>query len=175
MKKAKIKVSYSGRETEIDSEFNFLYVTIHPTVNQGILMASAEMDKSITSNIGIYNLKDGTTSYLFDQNENKRILSFYFEKNYNEAHHRIDFNNSTSHIINNEKIDKRATMDRLFVVTEGNSKEELELWRFTKAGDSKQLVKTFSEKDAWKLDVVNQKILFIRKSPHKVQVDSFDW
>ncbi len=171
-------MSISGRnhisEINHDEQLNILYITVNPSSSTGLVRTKKEMNRNEISNLAIYNINTSTLSYLFDHQENKRILRFLFETGYNEVSESMGFNHHSSAILNKD-IKKREPSNTLFLVTEGKKKDSFEFWKASKTGDSKELVKTFGSKDDWKLDVLNKKILFITKQPNEVKVETFDW
>jgi len=167
---------FSGEKIEWDRHYNLLFIEIHPFVRkQGLLKTKEGLDGNKVSNLGVYDINNETLNYLFTENDNKEILSYYFEKSYDKKNKRMEFSSHFSNLINNEKIKKRAISDRLFFITKGKEEKSFEFWKSEKSGNNKQKIKDFSIKDFWKIDVANKKILFFRKSSNRVHIDSFDW
>lgn len=163
-------------DTEYDRSFNLLYIKVNPTlVKSGIVKSKSATNTNVTSNLGIYDIGKDKLSHFFEINHDKVIIAIIYEKRYNEENKQFDFNVSSAMIFNNYDIEKREKADVLFVVAYIKSKEHFEFWKSSRNGENKVLVKTYEKERDWRIDVYNQKIIFIHKKKNEVEVEAFDW
>lgn len=87
----------------------------------------------------------------------------------------MNFNRTGRQIFNNQEIEKREKTDKLFVVNELTEKNQQELWVSTRAGKDKKMLQRFPIGTDWRIDVYNQKVLFIYRLDNAVKVESMDW
>ena len=171
---------YSLQEYQAEKTNNLLYITVNPSAG-GIRRSKTDLDKTRIIDIVIYNLNDHTLKYLFvdnsllDDSKKRSIVSIIFEQEYDRSNKMMSLNTHSANIINNQKIEKREPSEHLFILIESKKKGEFELWQSTKLGTALRLIKSFTENIEWRLDITNQKILFIQKKPYQVHVESFDW
>lgn len=162
-------------DADYDRDFNLLYIEVNPTIRTGIVKSKKEVDGNKVSNLAIYNIETGDLTYFFEKGSKQNIRHYFFEVFYDEEKERMRLNKESRMIFNNKKIPKRPASDILFLVNEKENKEEVELWQSSKKGENKKLVKTFSKKMDWRIDVFNQKILFLYQLENEVRVEAIDW
>jgi len=170
-----LRDDYTYLDTEYDRTFNLLYIKVNPTVKIGIVKSKTEVDTRILSNLAIYDIEKDHLNHFFEKGIKNKIIDYFYETGYNEKLNRMDFNTDSIQIFNNQNIEQREKTDVLFVVSESESTDEHQLWKSSRSGTDKQLIKTFHKKIHWRIDVFNQKILFIHHLENEVKVESFDW
>jgi len=166
---------YDFFDLDYERDLNLLYVEINPTIKTGITKTKKQIQRNKISNLAIYEIEKNSLSYFFKE-ESKNDIKFYFYENfYNEKEEMIEFNRDSYHISNNNKIEKRALENKLFVINEKKEGDEYELWISSKLGTDKKLVKVFSKKVEWKIDVYNKKILFLSSTLNGISIESINW
>ena len=162
-------------ESSHERDFNLLYVEVNPTIKKGFTKSKKETQHHKISNLAIYNIETDQLAYFFRAGSINNIKYYFYEKSYNEDGKKIEFNELNYLLTNNTKIEKRDLVDILFVVTEIPETEEYELWVSSKKGTNKRLVKKFSKKIDWQIDVYNQKFLFLHKLENGVKIEAINW
>jgi hypothetical protein len=168
-------INYGRRDTEYDREYNLLYVKVNPTIRTGIVKSKTEVDAKIISNLAIYDIEKNTLIHFFEKGTKNKIVYYFYETSYNEEFERMDFNTISPQIFNNQKIEKREKANKLFVITEKEQTNEYELWISSRLGTNKQMVKRFHKELDWRIDVYNQKMLFIHKLENEIKIEAIDW
>ncbi len=172
-----------------DKSSNLLFIEVNPDkiVKAKFGNEKKVLDTSACCNILIYNPTSNEQSYFFDPTDDRRIQYFLFETNYDKSEKLIQYNSYDSRgvVINNYKHEERQPANKLLIVATkkgvGKGREtekggiDLEFWRSTKKGENKELITTTPSYTDWRLDVKNQKILFIHRSINNIKVESFDW
>lgn len=158
-----------------DRTFNILYLNVNPTMKTGIMKSKSDFDEKTVTNLAIYDIGKNELSHFFEKGNTKKILHLFYETGYNEKQKKMDFNKEHFPIFNNEDIEERAKSDKLFIVAEGATGEECEFWVSTRLGENKKRIKTFPKELDWRIDVFNQKVLFIYRLEDEVKIDAYDW
>ncbi|MEO1413320.1 MAG: hypothetical protein AAFW73_25795 [Bacteroidota bacterium] len=161
--------------TAYDRTFNLLYLKIGPAAKTGILGTKYEADPRLVYNLGIYDIAADELRYFFAPGTERRILHLIYETEYNDKLRRMEFSESGTFLFNNYDLDPREQSDRLFVVAQPTKSEAGELWVSNRRGEAPKLVRTFDLKMDWRIDVYNQKLLFVEVQGAVAQVHAYDW
>jgi hypothetical protein len=158
---------------DVENNLNLLYVTVKPGTTKGFLGTKSEIDNNSVINLGVYDLSTDNLLYVFDQTEEQKIEAILFEVKYSRRDRRIEYNtHHTFHLINNVIPEEIPLSENIFIVREGANPEEKEFWTCTKRGADKKLIKTFRSEEIWKIDVKNRKVLFIKRAPNELLIES---
>jgi hypothetical protein len=165
-----------------ESTYNYLYLQVHNLPKETTTRSAFSRKKSSIAappinwtNIAIYDIATDSTRYLFDTNPDRKIKLFLFEQEYNAEQQKIIFNSNIGNIINNKELAVSSPKDKLLLVLEKTEQKSFEFWSSDKQGKNLQLVKTIDWNLTWKLDIQNNKILFIQPLPNAVHIEAIDW
>ncbi len=158
---------------------NLLYVQVFAeaeTVNSGLFSKSkvAKAAPKLT-NIAIYDIAKDTTTYLLPTDAQRQIYTFMFEQSFDTEKEQLIFHNE-GNVINNEKLEaSRLPKDKLLVIIRKEEKRQLEFWTSNKKGEQLQCVHTMPWNWLWRLDVLNNKFIFIKPLDNGVKIEALDW
>lgn len=166
---------YTYEHSEYDRDYNLLYIKVNPTIQTGRNKTKTEVDYRTTSNLAIYDIGKDKLIHFFEKGSTNKIVYHIYETSYNETMEKMEFNKGNFKIFNNQKIEKRAKADKLFIVTEKPDNKEYELWVSSRLGNDKKMVKVFPKELDWRIDVYNMKIIFIYRLENEIKVEAIDW
>ncbi len=161
-----------------DRSLNLMYLPIYKNQNRtgGFGSLKSEKTNHKISNLAIYDIDKDNANYLFPKGEDRVIINYYFEKEYNTEQECMTFNGTFGNSSNNYKIDKRDCVDKMIILTENNSKNHIDFWLSNKKGENPKLIKTYDKNEvSWKLDILNKKIFFIQQVNEEIRIDPIEW
>ncbi|MFI5203333.1 MAG: hypothetical protein ACHQF2_02465 [Flavobacteriales bacterium] len=131
----------------------------------------------ITSNISIYDITTGKTSYLFPDTLKERISDFYFESHYDSLNQKMAFNhpeseyyNTMENVVGNVNLKSRKPSDKLFIITYSYVSYQYTLWTAHKTGKELKRVHEFSDDDNFYFDVKNMAIRFVTQVEKRIEI-----
>jgi hypothetical protein len=165
-----------------DSTYNYLYLQVHNLPKETTNRTAFSRKKSSIAappinwtNVAIYDIVADDTRYLLETDPTRKIKLFLFEQEYHAEQQKMVFNNNIGNIINNKELPATAPKDKLLVVLENTEQKSFEFWSSDKQGKNLQLLKRIAWDLTWKLDIKNNKILFIQPLSNAVNIEAIDW
>ncbi len=167
-------MSVRGLTMTYEPLHHLYYIEVYPSSKSGGFgRPKSSLNTTTISNIAIYEVLENRTTYLFEEDPHRVILTYLFEIEYLKESQSIRLNQQAYYCINNQKIKPRVPSNKLWVVVQNNTK--LEFWQANKQGQNLKLVRTISEKTSWKVDILNQKIIFVQSLPNAVEIQAIDY
>ena len=175
---------YNRIESNIQTDpvENRIYIGINGTRTEGRINKTEKIGYDIIDYL-IYEPETKKQKRLLPNNQ-KEITFLLFEVSYDDSLKMIKFNNNESdytsqsgNIINNVSIKKRLVRNKILFVINHPTKNKKEFWEATKDGKELKKIYTLSTLDDydWHLDVQNNVLRFIIKTPNNVKINEVKW
>ena len=160
---------------DMDITHNLFYNSVDGVLD--VLNKKGKIEKyEVTTNISIYDIKTGKTSYLFSDSLKERIEEFYFESHYDALNKRMAFNHNDPadyqylDVIGNFNLESRPPSDKLFIITNSPETGMRCLWMADKTGAGLMRVHEFNQSTTdYYFDVKNMVVRFVKQVGKKIE------